>query len=441
LLERAIMQKIEFKEGLSPIQIKMKASYILILIVVCSAALYRPIFNLLSGDNQQQNNKASYTTSYSEGVEQYNQSQKPEDSHNGVEEQINAAIKPADIGENVIQNAKFEDQLRHWLFSDEGVFWSPNGGKSKSSALLMHVAAPTQGSRVVHQKWAKQCIALGETAAKYRLQAHVKYSEHRPIKSTANRVHLYWYDSLDCSYGGQYGTYLEPDIDQNGWQSLSKKELKPSLGARAAKIEIVQRQRHSNGSQAIWDNIVLAPTSIKQSKTVDKNLDHSAYTLVTGQNYLLNSRFDENLDNWRIDSKSDIYLTNNAHDQNGGMLTVKTQSHDRSFGTGAFNQCVNLGDNTRFEFGANALVSPESTQTGGGRLRVTWYEHANCKGRYRAASKHTDIQQNQSGWQTLSVQSIERVSGSKSASVGVTRSINGQGQHIVFWDNMYFKAL
>lgn len=76
----------------------------------------------------------------------------------------------------------------------------------------------------------------------------------------------------------------------------------------------------------------------------------------------------------------------------------------------------------------------------GGRLRATWYESVDCKGRNRAATRHVDVDRDAGDWQDLHVDEVTPQQGSKSVSIRVVHSIDGKGSHTLFWDDIYFRA-
>ncbi|MFT5260514.1 MAG: hypothetical protein ACI9J2_002123 [Saprospiraceae bacterium] len=96
---------------------------------------------------------------------------------------------------------------------------------------------------------------------------------------------------------GQFGGYLEPGLEKQNWQKVYRGKLKPSLGAKSAQIEIVQSQRGNNHPEAIWDDISF---SIASTTTYEDTCEESTEitTRPLGDNYLLNSGFNTNLQSW-----------------------------------------------------------------------------------------------------------------------------------------------
>ena len=73
----------------------------------------------------------------------------------------------------------------------------------------------------VHETVVSQCVVLNG-GSKFGLSARFK-SLGTPLKVSANRVNVIWYESSDCTSGGQWGAYIEPKKFKAGWQNLNRK--------------------------------------------------------------------------------------------------------------------------------------------------------------------------------------------------------------------------
>ena len=239
--------------------------------------------------------------------------------------------------------------------------------------------------------------------------------------------------------GGQYGGYLEPNLEKQVWQKLLDLELTPSLGARSAQIRLEQRQDGNNNAQVYWDNVVF--TIVKNGGDAGySTFERSGDSLPAGENYIKNASFDANLDHWRPQRSKRLNWQSSTDGASGVIVASLSNSRESGMGTGSFKQCVNFGSEKSFQLGARVKVDPQSLQKGGGRLRATWYQDPNCKGRYRGARHHADVDKSTVGWQTLNVSELIPLPGSTSVSIGVVHSIEGAGEHILFWDDFYFRS-
>lgn len=349
----------------------------------------------------------------------------------------NRALPESNSSTSLLKNGDFEDSLNGWNYQT-GVYWSDNGGKEKSGALLINAVEIESDSRIIHSKSVDQCIPLNN-GSEFSIAANFRYLDTLPERPSVNRINVYWYDTKNCSRGGQFGSYAEPSLEKHNWQKIFRGSLVPALGAKAARIEIVQSQRGNNNAEAIWDNVSFAITSTLKPMISNDN-GASEYTKLLGENYLPNSSFDNNLQHWWPPQSTRLnwrYLDNTAE---GVMAATLPNDRDGSIGTGSFHQCVNIGTHQRFELGAKVTIAPESTNRGGGRLRPTWFEDLDCKGRHRTSSKHADIDPDNEGWQTLSVTQLTPLHNAKSVRISIIHSIKGRGEHTMLWDDFYFRA-
>jgi len=340
--------------------------------------------------------------------------------------------------DNLLKNGDFEQSLDSWDY-DDGIFWSNDGGKESSGGLRLNTPEVTVKSKTVRVKSAKQCLSI-DGGATYSIEASFRYADTLPQKSTSNRIHITWHDKDNCSGGGQYGGYIEPALKKRTWQQLSKGSLKPSLGARSAQIKVSQRQENNNHAEGFWDDIEFIETGY-DALSDDASIGSSFYTKPISENYIENPAFESNLDSWLPRRSKRLTWRGIDDAKHGGVMAATLpNSRDNSIGTGSFNQCVNLGEYTRYELGAQVKVDANSSQRGGGRLRATWYEGNNCKGRYRSARGDADVDRDAVGWQELHVGELKPREGSKSVSIGIVHSIDGKGEHTLLWDNFYFRA-
>jgi len=291
---------------------------------------------------------------------------------------------PGVLGKNLLRNPSFENRLVDWRVP-LGASWLENQGFKGSGALMIHAKEPPH-DRFIHETVVSQCVLLGK-GEKFGLSARFRLDKI-PAEKVANRANIIWYESSNCSTGGQYGWYIEPE-NVKGWQMLSSNSLTPALGAKAAMITIVQNGRYSNGGRGIWDDVVFAATELfERSDTNIDREDNSQYTLGPGINYVSNGRFDNSITSWREGWKT--VWSGSEGDTSPGSARVTSHSVYRGSGRGAISQCVNIGDNTTFEMGASFKKDPRSTQAGGGRFRVSWHEEMNCFGRSKIDGKSAD---------------------------------------------------
>ena len=225
-----------------------------------------------------------------------------------------------------------------------------------------------------------------------------------------------------------------------GWQSLLKQDLMPALGAKAAKITIVQNGRYSDSIMAYWDNISFAASEVfEKSTTATEKKIYDHHTFPVGTDRITNGGFDKNIASWQNSSKA--VWSYRQGDAKHGSAKVTIESKEGSLGQGAFSQCINIGANTRFDLGASyKRDAAASTQKGGGRLRVTWRENVNCNGRARTDSNSADPQ-DISGWQKLEIKDLIALGNAQSVTIEIIQSVLGPGNSIVYWDDIYLTTL
>ena len=350
----------------------------------------------------------------------------------------NLSLPAATKRPNLLRNGAFDSSLDEWNH-ETGVFWTDNGGISESGALLIKAPQIESESRIIYSKSVDQCVPLGNGTI-FSAAADFRYLDDLPERPSVNRVHIYWYESLDCTKGGQYASFLEPKLEKHSWQKVRRSNLEPSLGARAAEFKIEQRQRGNNNAEAIWDNVSFSITSTEKPD-VRVGVSASADTKPLGDNYVLNSGFNVDLQHWRPNPSKRLKWRSLEGSVRRGVMEAKLPNErDGSIGTGSFSQCVNFGSHQRFKLGALVKVADESSQRGGGRLRPTWYEHRDCTGRSTTSTRHADIDRDGKDWQTLYVDQLIPKYSAKSVRISMIHGIDGPGEHTLLWDDVYFKA-
>ena len=339
------------------------------------------------------------------------------------------------LGENLLKNHSFENQLIDWRIP-LGAVWTNDGGVNNGGALIIHTdQAPDD--KYIHETVVSQCVPLS-TGEKFKLSAEFRGLK-TPLAAHANRANVIWYESIDCTTGGQWGGFIEPKKHIHIWQKISSNNLTPALGAKSAKITIVQNGRYHNNADAYWDNIVFTPTEMFVQSEQDSSftIDESS-TMPLGNNQVLNGGFDRDISSWRPGWPTEW---SGIHgDSLPGSAKVRAQSAYGTIGAGAFSQCVNFGSNTNFEMGASYRSDENSSQKGSGRLRITWYGDENCGGRAKTDTNHADPE-DVSGWQKLRISGLQAPPNSASAKIEIIQTVLGKGQHTVHWDDIYISAV
>lgn len=362
-----------------------------------------------------------------------------------------------ELGKNMVQNGQFDTQLSDWS-SDPFISWSPQEGSNASPGLVM-TAEYKAKANYIYQVSAKQCLNINN-ANTFLFKAHFKYID-LPAKPYGHRANIVWHDGTDCTGGGQFGAYIQPNLSLN-WQDLSKNNIRAALNAKSVSIELTQNQGSSaieaqgfefvkkrvykllgidyipELAQSSWDNIELIPIKMDDRDESLVSEANSELDLAIGVNYIKNASFSGESVNWNI--SSDYLIDENEGFEQVGALRTTISSSTTSKGTGAFSQCINFGSARVFEMGIMFKRDPTSTQSGGGRLRPTWYENEDCQGRSRTSNKHADPS-TVDGWQKLVVTDLSPAESSRSVSVFAIQSIENSGEFSIFWDDAYFKAI
>lgn len=341
------------------------------------------------------------------------------------------------LGKNLLKNASFENKLVDWKVPI-GAAWSNNQGINTSGGLIIQSEIPPD-DKYIHETIVEQCVLLGP-GEKFQLKAkfkteNIQTGEFAKNARFANRVNVIWYESTDCTIGGQYGSYIEPK-NILGWQNLSGGGLKPAFQAKAAKITIVQNGRYSRGRKGYWDDISFFASEVFERSSKEVKKQNREYTMAINQNYVKNSEFKRNLLSWRAWKAE--WSSNGG--KSAGSAKVTFKSNKGGMGAGALDQCVNIGENTNFDFGASVKKDQTSTQGGGGRIRVSWNDKENCKGRSKTDSNWADVK-DVYGWQDLKVNNLVAPPGTHSVHLELIQSIAGSGRYSMYWDDVYFKAV
>lgn len=340
------------------------------------------------------------------------------------------------LGENLLKNHQFENKLFDWRIP-LGASWARQQGVNDSGVLIVRAEKPPDNEYIYETK-VSQCVVL-DLGDKYTLSADFMMLK-APLRPSANRADVTWYESDDCTNGGQYGTWIEPKNELNTWQQLARKNITPALDAQSALITIKQNGRFSDDAAAFWDNVYFAPTELFIESTSDDGTVAPEVRFPIGLNYLANAEFDKTINSWRPGWPTEWDGSTGA--ESAGSAKVTATSTSSSIGRGAFNQCVNLAGNKRFNAGISYFVDKQSTQTGGGRFRVTWWGGKNCFGKPKTSHIHADVDKNsEPGWQNLSLTNLEAPESAQSVVITIIQSVSGVGEFVVYWDDAYFIAL
>jgi hypothetical protein len=353
---------------------------------------------------------------------------------------------------NLLGNGDFAQGGRDWVVHPHMRVVQELDQQGNRVLLSESLPAPDDG--YIHEVHTSQCINFGD-ARQFVLTAEFFYL-HYPTELHAHRLNYTWFDEKLCTGGGNYGGYLEPQL-RGGWQNLQEGAIKPALHSRSVLINLTHNRRASPRpmnvlqqayawiasnegsnearqlSSGYWDNISLVATAFAQQSQGGAN-SYVESTLPTGVNLLVNPQFIKDAEGWRKD-----LLTQWTGDQGleiRGSLNVTRQSHEGSNGSMAFEQCVNINGQAKFEFGGFFMRDTSSSQTGGGRLRLAWYELPGCKGQFRMGNEQVDSRRID-GWQHLHRASNQAPPGVSSVIFEGIQSIDGPGEFSAYWDDVY----
>lgn len=340
------------------------------------------------------------------------------------------------VDEELLVNGNFEQGLERWQVRTG----AQSNEEASSTALItnlngilfMNATVPNVDG-YIHEAKAVQCVALGD-GVKFTLKAMFQFYALSEVKYT-HRVSLVWHEKSDCRGGGQFGGYIEPK-NILGWQKLHQDNFIPALNAKSASIEVTQLRQLSMTS-GYWDNISFVAKQLAGVNQVDFK-EVACARVPINANLLANSSFENDASNWHPDQR--YKWIGDDGDGQIGAVSVTLQSDTGSMGTGVLDQCVAIAGRNRFMAGASFKSLASSTQKGGGRLRVTWYENEGCKGRHKTDTRDADPL-DISGWQRLKIPLLEAPVGVKSAKIEAIQTILGQGVFTALWDDFYFEAI
>ena len=164
--------------------------------------------------------------------------------------------------------------------------------------------------------------------------------------------------------------------------------------------------------------------------------DSRTFTTDSGENSVINGDFDMGVDSWQL---SEGWPVAWSSAEGNGSIRVTAISESGSTGKGVFSQCIGFSGNQIFELGGSFKKDNRSTQGGGGRIRVSWYEQPDCTGRAKTDTKSTSPKDG-FGWQQLRVGLLAAPPEAQSVRMSIIQTVDGSGEFIAYWDNLYLKA-
>ena len=358
------------------------------------------------------------------------------------------------LRENLVKNGSFEQGTFAWVLHPHMQLVRSSDQSRVTHVLSRSLPAPDDG--YIHEVHTSQCINFGD-ARKFTLSAEFSYIVF-PSESYAHRLNFTWFDDNHCAGGGQFGGYLEPK-QHKGWQMLKQNNIRPALNSRSLLINLTHNQRASlrtlnvfqktyyrvkhffTGSNDLlssgyWDNTSLVVTGFGKVANA-KASQASSIEMPIGVNLLKNSDFNKGASEWRL--ASDTQWTADIYKEHPGSLRVVRRSDEGSRGSFAFEQCLETGGHSEFELGGYFIRDTASTQTGSGRLRVVWYELPGCNGQHRMSQQDVDPQRID-GWQHLHIANLPAPESVNSMMFEGIGSIDGVGEFMGYWDNLYLMA-
>ena len=153
-------------------------------------------------------------------------------------------------------------------------------------------------------------------------------------------------------------------------------------------------------------------------------------------NLLINGDFRKNTNPWRIHSSWPVAWSGAEGE---GSVRVAATSESGGRGRQVLSQCVSVSGEQSFELGARFKKDLRSTQKGSGRLRVSWHEQADCNGAATIEPGTTSVQEI-SGWQQLRTGVLKAPPGTRSVNVSIIQAVDGTGQFVANWDDLYLNA-
>ena len=151
-------------------------------------------------------------------------------------------------------------------------------------------------------------------------------------------------------------------------------------------------------------------------------------------NTLLNPNFTTDIANW---NSGGLWAIAHTSAEGAGALQVTATSAGGSTGALAAWQCTNAAAASVYDYGGMFKIEPTSTQTGGARLRVTWFTGPGCTGVLETTLFHVDAT-SVAGWQSLAVENLTAPAGTTSVMIELIQSIDDTGNFIAYWDDIYF---
>jgi len=152
-------------------------------------------------------------------------------------------------------------------------------------------------------------------------------------------------------------------------------------------------------------------------------------------NQLVNPNFAIDLSGWTPEYWA-ISWTGSEGNLAPGALRAVATSAGGSIGAKAASQCTTAVDGVAYDFGGAFKIEPASTQTGGARLRVTWFSGPGCSGTPTIGGNSDPV--TTAGWQALAVDNEVAPAGTQSAMVELIQAVDDTGDFIAYWDDIYF---
>ncbi len=180
----------------------------------------------------------------------------------------------------------------------------------------------------------------------------------------------------------------------------------------------------------------VANKSFQQSTGNSTNQDSGALMTSASANSVINGNFDMNVESWQLSAAWPVVWSGA---EGNGSVRVTAISENGSAGRGVFSQCTNVSGNQRYELGGSFKKDDRSTRGGGGRIRVSWYEQLVCVGGAKVDTNSASPQ-NELGWQQLRAGVLAAPPKAQSVRVSIIQTVDGSGEFIAYWDNLYLKA-
>ena len=155
------------------------------------------------------------------------------------------------------------------------------------------------------------------------------------------------------------------------------------------------------------------------------------------ESLLANSNFDKSVEPWRTRSSWSVEWTDA---EGGGSAKVTASSEKSSMGRLVLSQCINLAGSSVFELGGRFKQDERSTQAGGGRIRITWFDEQDCAGN-GSIDPSFARPESLSGWQQLRVDTLTAPASARSTKVSINQSVEGAGSFTAYWDDIYLRPM